>query len=93
VVISFLMENKGLTVYEAHKMLKQMRPLVQIHHNYAKMLLNLERELLAKRVPDDWMEFDEYTMTGTPCYKYEELTLDERHVFKMNQKLNKLNVK
>jgi len=92
-VISFLMKSKGLTVYEAHKMLKEMRPLVQIHHNYAKMLLNLERELLAKRVPDDWMEFDEYTMTGTPCYKYEELTLDERHVFKMNQKLNKLNVK
>jgi len=93
-VISFLMKNKGLTVYEAHKMLKEMRPLVQIHHNYAKMLLNLERQLFGETsLPDDWMEFDGYKMTGTPCYKYEELTLDEQHVFKMKQKLNKLGVK
>jgi len=89
-VILFLMKNKGLTVYEAYKMLKEMRPLVQIHHNYAKMLLNLERELFGETsLPDDWMEFDEFTMTGTPCYKNEELTWDEQHVFKMNQKLNK----
>jgi len=91
-VISFLMKNKGLSVYEAYKMLKEMRPLVHIHHNYAKMLLNLERELFGETsLPDDWMEFDEFTMTGTPCYKNEELTWDEQHVFKVNQKLNKLN--
>jgi len=89
-VISFLVKNKGLTVYEAHKMLKEMRPVVQVHHNYAKMLLSLEKELFGETsLPEDWMEWNGYSMTGIPCYKSETLTLTEQHQFKMNQKLNK----
>jgi len=54
VVISFLMKKKGLTLYEAHKKLKKQRPLIQIHHKYAKMLLRLERELYGETsLPDD----------------------------------------
>jgi len=89
VVISFLMKSKGLTLYEAHKMLKEIRPLIQIHHNYAKMLLELDRELFGEAsLPDDWMELDKVDYsTGAVCYKSEELTFDQQELFMTSKKL------
>merc|ERR1719285_530495 len=84
VVISFLMKNKGLTLYEAHKMVRKQRPLIQIHHIYAKMLLRLEKELYGETsLPDDWMERDGCCrLSGVPCFKSEELTFEEQQSFK-----------
>jgi len=92
VVISFLMKSSGLTLYEAHKMLKEKRPLIQVHRNYAKMLLQLDRELFGEAsLPDDWMELDKVDyLSGTVLYKNEELTRDEQELF-MTQKKLKLN--
>jgi len=90
VIISFLMKNKGLTLYEAHKMLKEKRRLIQIHPNYAKMLLKLEKELLGETsLPDDWMEPNGRDSVGIPRYKCEELTKEQQQLFKSSQKLLK----
>lgn len=91
VVISFLMKIRGLTLYQAHKMLKEMRPLVQVHQNYAKMLLKLDKELFGETsLPDDWMEIDSYDMkSGDVYYKSEKLTLDQQQLFKDKQRLSK----
>jgi len=87
-VIAFLIKNRGMTLYEAHKMLKEKRPLVQIHRNYAKMLLTLERTILRETsLPDDWMEHDGY-LDGVPYFKSEEMTIEEQQLFKSKQKLN-----
>jgi len=87
-VIAFLIKSRGLTLYEAHKMLKEKRPLVQIHRNYAKMLLKLERNLLGETsLPDDWMEVDGFgPLDGVPYFKSEELTVEEQKSFKISQK-------
>jgi len=92
VVISFLMKNKGQTLYEAHKMLKKQRPLVQINRSYAKMLLRLERELYGETsLPDDWMELDDCNLrNGLPCFKSEHLTFEEQQSFKARQKSQRL---
>jgi len=91
VVISFLMKKKGLTLYQAHKKLKKQRPVVQIHHNYAKMLLRLESELYGETsLPDDWMEQDGCSLQGIPLYKSEQLTFEEQQSFKASQKLQKI---
>jgi len=92
VVISFLMKNKGLTLYQAHKMLKKQRPLIQIHHKYAKMLLRLERELYGETsLPDDWMEWDVRNLqSGVPSFKSESLSIEEQQSFKARQKLQRL---
>jgi len=91
VVISFLMKTEGLTLYAAHKMLWEMRPLVQVHHNYAKMLLELERELFGETsLPDDWMEVDTFDLeNGEVIYKSEKLTVDQQQSFKINQRSKK----
>jgi len=87
-VLSFLMKCKGLTLYESHKMLKEMRPVVQIHQSYAKMLLKLEMDLLGETsLPDDWMELDKKNITnGFPVYKSEQMTVEEQRMFKLSQK-------
>jgi len=89
VVIAFLMKSKGLTLYEAHKMLKELRPLIQIHCNYAKMLLQLDMELFGEAsLPDDWMELDKVDYsTGVVSYKNEELTSDQQEMFMTSKKL------
>jgi len=88
-VIAFLIKNRGMTLYEAHKILKEKRPLVQIHRNYAKMLLKLERNILGETsLPDDWMEHDGYDLLdGVPHFKSEELTVEQQQSFKYKQKL------
>jgi len=90
VIISFLMKNKGLTLYEAHKMVKEKRRLIQIHPDYAKMLLKLEKELLGETsLPDDWMEPNGRDSVGIPRYKCEELTEEQQQLFKSSQNVLK----
>jgi len=91
IVLSFLMKSKGLTLYESHKMLKEMRPVVQIHPSYAKMLLKLETDLFGETsLPDDWMELDrENIENGIPVFKSEEMTVEEQRMFKLNQNLER----
>jgi len=87
-VLSFLMKSKRLTLYESHKMLKEMRPVVQIHQSYAKMLLKLEMDLFGETsLPDDWMELDKKNIrNGFPVYKSEQMTVEEQRMFKLSQK-------
>jgi len=76
-VISFLMKSKRLRLYEAHKLVKDKRPVVQIHHNYAKMLLQLEMDLFRETtLPDNWLESDGYDMSSgirIPSYNSDNL--------------------
>jgi len=86
IVVAFLMKNKGLTLYEAHRMVKQKRAVVQIHQNYAKMLLKLEKELFDETsLPDAWMEPNGRDSRGIPQYESEELTVEEQQMFKSSQ--------
>jgi len=86
-VISFLIKNHGLTLYEAYTKLKKQRPLIQIHRNYAKMLLKLERNLLGETsLPESWMEKDGFNkVDGVPRYKSENLKPEQQQTFKINQ--------
>jgi len=86
IVISYLMKKKGLTLYEAHKMLKEKRRLIQINQDYAKMLLKLEKDLFGETsLPDDWMEANGRDSIGIPLYKSEELTVKQQALFKSSQ--------
>jgi len=90
IVIAFLMKNKDLTLYEAHKMVKQKRRVIQIHQNYAKMLLKLEKKLFGETsLPDDWMEPNGRDTGGIPLYKCEELTEVQQKMFKTGQNVLK----
>jgi len=75
VVTATLMENMKMTLYRAHKMVKKLRPVVQINKGYAKQLLALEKKIFAKNsLPFDWMEPAEIDIsTGDVQYKYENL--------------------
>jgi len=86
IIISYLMKNMGLTLYEAHKMVKEKRPLIHIHPYYAKMLLKLEKELFGETsLPDNWMEPYGRDSIGIPLYQAEELTEEQQQLFKSNQ--------
>jgi len=76
VVIAYLMVNTKRTLYRAHKMVKNLRPLTQINRRYAKQLLTLEKEIFGKNsLPCDWMELEVVDMsTGDVSYKYENLS-------------------
>jgi len=76
VVIAYLMLNTKRTLYRAHKMVKKLRPLIQINRRYAKQLLTLEKEIFGKNsLPCDWMELEEVDMaTGDVSYKHENLS-------------------
>jgi len=76
VVIAYLMVNTKRTLYRAHKMVKNLRPLIQINRRYAKQLLTLEKEIFGKNsLPRDWMELEVVDMsTGDVSYKYENLS-------------------
>jgi len=57
VVIALLMIGKKKTLHSAYKMVKSLRPVIQINKRYAKQLLALEREIFGKNtLPCDWME-------------------------------------
>jgi len=56
-MLAILMKIKGKKLYEAYKLLKNMRPLVQINRGYAKQLIDMELELFGSiSVSDNWME-------------------------------------
>jgi len=73
VVIAILMINERKTLHRAYKMVKTLRPIVQINEGYAKQLLALEKDLFGKNtLPSDWMERGQIDMaTGEVNYKYE----------------------
>jgi len=75
VVIAILMINERKTLYNAYKMVKTLRPIVQINQGYAKQLLTLEKDLFGKNsLPSDWLKRGQIDMaTGEVNYKYENL--------------------
>lgn len=84
VVTAVLMENTKKTLYRAHRIVKSLRPVVQINKGYAKQLLTLEKEIFGKNsLPFDWMERDEIDIaTGDVKYKYENMnTPQHREMF------------
>lgn len=87
-IISFLMKNKGLTLYKAHKLVKDSRPVVQIHEKYAKMLLRLEEDLFGETsLPENWMEQEGRDLqSGVPIFQSMELTVEEQNSFKEYQR-------
>jgi len=84
VVIALQIINQKKTLYEAHKELKRIRPIVQINVEYAKQLIALEKEILGKSsLPPDWMEREKFdTKTGVVTYKYENLNTIEHRSLK-----------
>jgi len=57
VVIAFLMKKFKKTLHRAHRDLRKVRPLIQVNVDYAKQLLDLEREYFGKNsLPSTWME-------------------------------------
>jgi len=89
IVIAFLMMHQGLTLYRAHRKVKDLRPIVQVNVNYAKQLLDLERELFKETsLPDSWMELSHLDLTtGDVCYMCERLNSLEHEQFKKSQKV------
>jgi len=83
VVIAFLMKKFKKTLHRAYRDLKQVRPLVQVNVDYAKQLLDLEREYLGKNsLPPDWMETEYNEAENDFVYKHEDLsTLRQRELF------------
>jgi len=81
VVIALQMIYQKKTLYEAHKELKRIRPIVHINVEYAKQLIALEKEILGKSsLPPNWMERRKLdTEAGVVTYMYENLsTIDHR---------------
>jgi len=86
VIISYLMMNAKKTLYRAHRDLRKIRPIVQVNVEYAKQLLELEKELFGESsLPPNWMErqFDE--VAEELIYKYEDLKTS-RHRITMVEK-------
>jgi len=74
VIILFLMKNAGKILFRAHRDLKQLRPIVQVNVEYAKQLLEFERELFGKTsLPPEWMERESNEEEDNVTFKYEDL--------------------
>jgi len=86
VVVALLMMYKRMTLYNAYRMVKILRPIVWINKRYAKQLLELEKEIFGKNtLPSDWMERDVDNGTGEVTYKYEKLN-SPKHRLKHDSK-------
>lgn len=88
VVIAFLMinakyKNNPYTLYQAHKKVKAARPLILIHREYAKQLLELEKELRGMNsLPQNWMEQEPFNKrTGELRFKHASLDSDAQRNF------------
>jgi len=79
VVIAFLMMNCHETLFLAHNKLKNLRPVVQINVEYAKQLLELEKELFKENsLPSNWMERGSFDHTKLEVkYRYENMTVTQ----------------
>jgi protein-tyrosine phosphatase len=85
VIISFLMKNDKKTLYRAHRELRRVRPIVQVHVEYAKQLLEFEKELLGENsLPTNWMERHFDVATEELTYKHEDMET-KRHRLAMSQ--------
>jgi len=74
VVVALLMMYERMTLYNAYRLVKSLRPMVQINKRYAKQLLDLEKEVFGKNtLPSDWMERDVDNGIDEVTYKYEKL--------------------
>jgi len=88
VVIGYRMIYHKETLYNVHKRLKSLRPLVQINVGYAKQLLALEKEIFGKNsLPSDWMERGEFNLiTGEVEYKHENVnSVQHREMYDSKQ--------
>jgi len=75
VVIAFLMKKFKKTLHRAHRDLKKVRPIVQVNVDYAKQLLNLEREYFGKNsLPANWMEREYNEALNDVVFKHEDLS-------------------
>jgi len=75
VVIAFLMKKFKKTLHRAHRDLRKVRPIIQVNVDYAKQLLELEREYLGKNsLPPNWMEREYNEAANDVVYKHEDLT-------------------
>jgi len=75
VVIAFLMKKFKKTLHRAHRDLRKVRPIIQVNVDYAKQLLELERDYFGKNsLPPDWMEREYNEAAIDVIYKYEDLT-------------------
>jgi len=83
VVIAYIMKKFKKTLHRAHRDLKAVRPIVQVNVDYAKQLLDLEREYLGNNsLPLDWMEREYNEAANDVVYKHEDLsTLHQRLMF------------
>jgi len=87
VVIAFLMKKFKETLHRAHRDLKAVRPIIQVNVDYAKQLLDLEREYLGSNsLPLNWMEREYNEAANDIVYKHEDLsTLHQRLMFANNE--------
>jgi len=86
VVIALQMIMNKKTLYRAHRELKKLRPIVQVNVEYAKQLLQLERELFngVNSLPLNWMERESIAESASDiCYKHENLNTS-RHRLMFN---------
>jgi len=75
VIIAFLMKKFKKTLHRAHRDLKAVRPIVQVNVDYAKQLLDLEREYLGSNsLPSNWMEREYNEVANDVVYKHEDLS-------------------
>lgn len=75
VVIAFLMKKFKKTLHRAHRDLRKVRPIIQVNVDYAKQLLDLEREYFGNNsLPSNWMEREYHEATNDVVYKHEDLT-------------------
>merc|ERR1719357_629548 len=82
IVIAFLMKKFKITLHRAHRALKKVRPLVQVNVDYAKQLLNLEREYFGSNsLPSNWMEREYTKAADAVIFKHENMTTERQKLF------------
>jgi len=83
--LSVLMKDQKKNLYNIHKELKRKRPIVQINVNYAKQLIELEKEILGESsLPSDWMERETFdSATGEVTYKHENMNTEQHRSLKL----------
>jgi len=83
VVIAFLMKKFQKTLHRAHRDLKKVRPIVQVNVDYAKQLLDLERDYFGNNsLPLNWMKREYNEAENDVVFKHEDLTtLHQRLMF------------
>jgi len=89
-IIAFLMKSKGMTLKNAYGFLKMKRPIVQINRDYAKQLLELEKEIFGNNtMPECWMERGGFDKRGVPIYECEVVTPCEQSIIRLNESVLK----